>query len=215
MQFDDSLESKETYERGALLLTVLAGAKEIDEERSLQLYLSLCGHALWVRHLTQPDDWTPITVKPQYVFRDPKIIERDASYVAKRLGERMVAARMAIPFFLKPELGLQEAWPKQIRRRSINQMAEFVLDDSGQAESGNVERRIWAPSRPVIHLAVAAAIIGQKLLKSGHKVAFDRLLADRTLIEEIAMLAEVLEMLVATDPKFPIKADQLIRFRLG
>src|SRR5262249_32283683 len=51
MQFDINLERQEVYECGALFLTVLACPKEVTTERSLQLYQSLCGHALWLRYL--------------------------------------------------------------------------------------------------------------------------------------------------------------------
>jgi hypothetical protein len=215
MQFDFNFERNEVYECGAALLAVMACAKTVKDEKSSALYRSLCAHALWLQHLESPDDWTPITVRPQYVFRDRKVIDRDVAFVAKRLGERMVAGRMAVPFFLKPELGLLKSLPNQIRRLSINQMAEFVLDDAGQADAGNVERRFWAPSRPVIHLAAAAVIVGQQVRKSGYNLGLESLLVDRALIEAIVKLAEVLEGLVATDPKIPVKADQLIRFRLG
>ena len=92
MQIDLNIEHNEVYERGAALLTVLACAKEVGDERSLQLYLSLCGKALWLRHLENPDDWTPVTVKPQYMFRDRKVIDRDVAYVAKQLGQRTMSA---------------------------------------------------------------------------------------------------------------------------
>jgi len=195
MQFDLNFERDEVYECGAVLLAVLA-CPGADDEKSSELYRSLCGKALWLWHLKNADDWTPITVKPQYVFRDRKVIDRDVAFVAKRLGERMVAGRMAVPFFLKPELGLLKSWPKQIERLSINQMAEFVLDDAGQADASNVERRIWAPSRPVVHLAAAAVIVGQQIRKNGYNLGLESLLADRALIEAIVKLAEVLEGLV-------------------
>lgn len=215
MPFDENLKYDEVYERGAVLLTALACPQESDAARSLQLYLSLCGKALWLKHLSEPDDWTPITVKPQYVFRHYKSINRDVGFVVKRVRERMVAGRMAIPFFQQADLGRLPPLPKDVHRLSLNQMAEFVLDDAGQAETGNLEQRIWAPSRPVIHLAAAAAIAGQQLRKSGYPLALETLLFHRWLIEAIARLAEELEALIAKDPKFPVKADQLIRFRLG
>jgi hypothetical protein len=171
--------------------------------------------ALWLGHLENPDDWTPITVKPQYVFRDRKIIDRDVASVAKRLGERMVAGRMASAFFQKGALGHLKPLPKGIKRLSVNQMAEFVLDDSEQADAGNLKRRMWAPSRPVIHLAAAAAIVGQKRRKSGEVIGLETFLIDRAFVEEVVRLAEELEALIAKDPKFPVKADQLVRVRLN
>jgi hypothetical protein len=210
-----SFERNEVYECGAALLTILANPQEIDGERSGQLYRSLCSKALWLRRWLSPEDCTPITVKPQYLFRDYKSIDRDVGFVVKRVGERMVAGRMAVPFFQQAQLGRLPSLPQEIQRLSVNQMAEFVLDDAGQAETSNLEQRIWAPSRPVIHLAAAAAIAGQQLRRSGHPLALETLLFHRWLIEAIARLAEELEALIAKDPKFPVRPAQLIRFRLG
>jgi hypothetical protein len=215
MRFDENLKYDEVYEHGAILLTALAYPQQSEPTRSLQLYLSLCGKALWLKHLAEPDDWTPITVKPQYVFRDSKSIDRDVGFVDKRVRERMVAGRMAIPYFRQAALGRLPPLPKDVQRLSLNQMAEFVLDDIGQAETGNVEQRIWAPSRPVIHLATAAAIVGQQLRQSGYPLALESLLFHRWLVEAVARLAEELEALIAKDPKFPVRPEQLIRFRLG
>ena len=35
-----------------------------------------------------------------------------------------------------------------LQRLSVNQMAEFVLKDAGQADAGNVERRLWGRAAP-------------------------------------------------------------------
>jgi hypothetical protein len=147
VSFDVSFERDEVYECGALLLTVLACAKNVDDQRSHHVYLSPCGKALWHEHLKAPDDWTPITVKPQYVFRDRRIINRDIAFVARRLGERMVAGRMALPFLRQAVPGAAGPLPHGVQRLSLNQMAEFVLDDAGQADAANVEQRYWSPKQ--------------------------------------------------------------------
>jgi len=150
------------------LLTALACPQESEAERSLQHYLSLCGKALWLKHLSEPDDWTPITVKPQYVFRHYKSINRDVGFVVKRVRERMVAGRMAIPFFQQADLGRLPPLPKDVHRLSLNQMAEFVLDDAGQAETGlshccgaSAKRRrlrnFQAAATAVRHVSIATA----------------------------------------------------------
>ena len=149
------------------------------------------------------------------MFCDPKQIDRDVGFVARRLSERMVAARMAIAFFQRSVLGEKVALPDGLSRLSVNQMAEFVLDDAEQAESSNVKTRYWLPSRPVIHISAAAAIMGQKLKKAGQSTSLESFLSDRDLIEVVVRLAAELEALIAKDPKFPVKADQLIRFRLA
>jgi hypothetical protein len=211
MQFDVSLKGKEVYERGATLLTVLAYPNERDAERRLQLYLSLCGRALWLRHVIEPDDWMPITVRPQYVFRDRKIIDRHVAFAGRRMQERLVAGRMAVLFFRRAEIGALPPLPDGIKRLSINQMAAFVLDDAGQADLENVEKRFWRPSKPVIHLATAAALVGQELQKADVPLLLDSFLFHEALIEAVLRRAELLKELISKDPKFPAKAEQLIQ----
>ena len=43
----------------------------------------------------------------------------------------------------------------------------------------------------------------------------ESLLFHRWLIEAVARLAEEFKALIAKDPKFPVRPEQLIRFRLG
>jgi hypothetical protein len=126
----------------------------------------------------------------------------------------MVAGRMAIPF-LRKALGAAGPLPSGIRRLSLNEMAEFVRKDAGQSDAENIEKRVWASSRPVIHLAAAAAMVGQQRRKSGQIIGLESFLFDRSLIEEIVRGAEEFAGLIAKDSKFPVKAEQLIHFRLS
>jgi hypothetical protein len=214
MTFDGNFKLNETYERGAALLVTLAYPGPDDAGRNFQLYLSLCGNALWRLHMDDPDDWTPIIVKPQYVFRDRETIDRDVSFIARRLGERMVAGRMAVPFFWRIKLGDAMVLPNEIKRLSINQMAEFVLDDAELADPDNVEKRFWRPSLPVIHLATAAVVVCQQRMKAGQSLKLESFLFNRELIEEVVSQADEFATLVRSDPKFPAKFEELIRFRL-
>jgi hypothetical protein len=123
----------------------------------------------------------------------------------------MVAGRMAIAFLQRAASGAAHTLPRELKRLSLNEMAAFVREDAGQADTTNVLRRVWAPSRPVIHLAAAAAIVGQKFQKRGLTIG----LFDRHLVEEVLVEAETLKALIATDPKFPVKPEQLVQFRLS
>jgi hypothetical protein len=85
-QVDIDLSRNPVYEGGASLLALLAcPANGTSKNRNADLHASLCGKALWVHHLSNPEDSTSISVKPQHVFRDAKVIDRDTKFVAKRL----------------------------------------------------------------------------------------------------------------------------------
>ncbi len=163
-----SFQNNEVYECGAQLLAVLAHpVDDKDDNRRANIHASLCWRALEFQYLSNPEDWRPKPVKLPYVFRDAKIAKRETKFAVRRLGERLVAARMAVPCLQRGELGQAPALPKDIKRLSLNEMAAFVLDDADQSDAGNVERRYWAPSRPVIHLAASTAVAGQALNKAG------------------------------------------------
>ena len=89
-----------------------------------------------------------------------------------------------------------------------------VLHDADQSDAGNVERRYWAPSRAVIHLAASVAVIGQALNKAGVQHCFELLLFCRELVEGIVQRAQAYEELIAHDPAFPVKVDDLIKVRI-
>ena len=101
-----SFQDNEVYECGATLVALLAyPADDKDEIRRAHIHASLCRHALEFQHLSNPDDWRPKPVKLPYVFRDAKLAKRDVIFAAKRLGERLIAARMVIPFLQRAEPG--------------------------------------------------------------------------------------------------------------
>jgi hypothetical protein len=194
---------------------VLACPKASDDKKRPELHASLCGKALWIKYMLAQDDCTPVPVKLQYVFHDAKRVDRDFQFVGRRISERMVAGRMAVPFLWHAELGDAFLLPRGIERLSVNQMAEYVLDYAGQADPVNVEKRLWAPSRPVIHLAVAMALLAQNLKKIGRTPCPELFLLSREFIEAVVRQAEALERLIADDPKFRVKTEQLIRVRLA
>ncbi|MGA7323639.1 MAG: hypothetical protein WBX25_03945 [Rhodomicrobium sp.] len=208
-----SFQNRQVYECGAMLLAVLAyPVEDKDDTRRGDIHASLCRYAIDYQY--NPDDWSPKPVKLQYVFRDAKVAERETRFAARRLGEQLVAARMAIPFLQRSELGQSPTLPNAIKRLSLNEMAAFVLDDAGQSDAGNVKRRYWAPSRPVIHLAASALSIGQELNKAGVHLGLELLLFWRELVEGIVQRAQLYEELIAGDQTFPVKADDLIKVRI-
>jgi hypothetical protein len=206
-----SFNQNAVYQCGAALVTIVACAgADPSNRRQAGLYASLCNLALWAQHCANPDDITPITATPEQMFRDIKVIRRDIGYVERRVGERMVAGRMAVPFLLAAELGHDPPLPPGVRRLSLNEMAAFVLADAGWSDPNNVEKRIWRPSAPVIHLAAAMAVVGQERQRGGAQTCFELLLLSSDFIKEIIQRALLFAELIDNLPKFPVKAERLV-----
>ena len=126
----------------------------------------------------------------------------------------MDAARIAIAFLREIELGHAVPLPAGVRRLSINELAAFVAGTAGQSEVANVKTRIWRPSLPVIHLAVAAAIVAQLLERFGAEGGIDILLWSRERVTSIIEYAEYLETLVAKCNKINVGPAGLVKIRL-
>lgn len=211
--FELNFQRDQVYEVGASLLALLA-CPDDKSERPGELQASLCARALRLKYSDDSDDLTPITVKPMYVFRPKERVDRDVGFVVKQLEKRMVASRMVMPFLQREETGVPPKLPASIKRLSINQMAEFVMEDAEQSDANNVKRRYWIPSRPVIHLAAAMAIIAQEQIKMGHRLSMELLMFDQALVADIIGRANAIEALIAKSKKFPVTADILIQVRL-
>ena len=104
--------------------------------------------------------------------------------------------------------------PAGLKRLSINELAELVLDDAGYSEPQNVETRIWRPSLPVIHLATAL----QLLLHLGDPqigpIGYEALLLGRGVIELVIRTVEYHRVLFTQCRSLRLDPESLIRIRL-
>jgi hypothetical protein len=204
--------SGDTFERGAVLISLLAFPEE--ENLVLSCVHSLCG--LFIRaqlHHGLAPAYTKQPVKLAYACWDPKIIERNLGWLTKRLKHRMLAGKMVIPFLQHAQTGKMPDLPPGIRRLSIAQMAEMVLSESGQSEPKNFVSRIWLRSRPVIHLLAATTFVSQALERCGEgRLTVPRILADSAVIDLILRNAEEMVPLLAKS-RARVDVDSLIRLR--
>lgn len=205
----------QVYEIGAMLLTWLAfpGESESEEIRG-RVHASLCAYALRAKYGSEPE-WlvSPQPIKPIYALRPQFDIDCDLKTLQRRLRDRMIAARMAIGFLKEAIRGEVPELPGGIRRVSINQMAELVLDDTGYTEPGNVETRIWRPSLPVIHLATVIQLMLQLAEPHAGPLGLEALLLDRGIIELVGRTAEYHRSLIMQS-RLKVDPEKLIRFRL-
>jgi hypothetical protein len=205
----------EVYEVGATLVTWLAfpGESESEERRS-RVHASLCAYALRAKYETDPEWLVSLqSIKPIYALRPQWDIDRDLRTLERRFRDRMIAARMAIGFLKEAVTGELPKLPVGIKRVSINQMAELVLDDTGYTEPENVETRIWRPSLPVIHLATAIQLMLQLAEPHAKPLGLEVLLLDRRIIELVVDTAEY-HRSVLLQSRLKLDPEKLIRFTL-
>jgi hypothetical protein len=153
----------------------------------------------------------PQPIKPVYAFRLEQDIERDLKTLERRMRDRIIAGRMGIGFLKESVTGQV---PEGLKRLSINELAELVLDDAGYSEPENVEARIWRPSLPVIHLATALRLLlhlGNPLIGP---IGYEALLLGRNVIELVIRTAEYHRVLFTQSRFLRLDPESLIRIRL-
>jgi hypothetical protein len=165
--FIDLTNANTANEGSAALLAIMVYPEEHNDENLANLQATLTHLHYRARAETDPE-WgnIPFLIKPLYAFRDEKLVARDLRQLQRRLRDRMIAAKMAMPFLQEVKLGYTPKLPMNIKKLSLAQMCLLVQEESGQAETKNVENRIWRKSLPVIHLATSAAVIIDQMEKA-------------------------------------------------
>jgi hypothetical protein len=151
-------------------------------------------------------------MKPIYALRRQDENDRFLRTLERRVRDRVVAGRMAIGFLKEALTG---EVPSGIKRVSINELAQLVLDDVGYTEPENVETRIWRPSLPVIHLASALQLMLHLADPITGPIGLESLLLGRNVIELLVRTAEYHEALIAQSRHLRVAPESLIRFRLA
>lgn len=149
--------SNKPYECGAAFLTLLAYPEPKAAEETLgRVHQSLCH--LHLREKSKTDEkWSnaPQLLKPCYAFVEAGQIQKDLRQFDRRLRDRMIAAKMANLFLREAVNDKVPALPRGIERLSLNEVSKVVSSDVPGFDQPNIESRIWRPSLPVIHMAVA------------------------------------------------------------
>jgi hypothetical protein len=105
--------------------------------------------------------------------------------------------------------------PRTVKRLSINQLAELVLDDTQSAASHNIETRIWRPSLPVVHLASAIQVYLTLREADTPLIGLETLLLNRAMIESVVQGAAYHETLMAQSRHLRFDLDKMIKIRLA
>ncbi len=199
------------YEGGATLLAVLAWPDVLDDDKAMaERHAAIC--QLYLQAKADVDqDWamTLQVIKPLYMSRPwPEVLAYERQ-LQHRLRVRMAAARMALPFIIEDERsGVTPKWPKGTL--SLNKMAERVIDDTGESDTSNIKKRVWRPSRPVIHIAAAVAIAVDQGAAAERVISVIELLDDPAVIKWVVEVAAQFAEIITSTPRFRISSDQLV-----
>lgn len=213
------LSGSPTYEAGALLFSYLAFPELEADARRAEVHAALCNLAL---RATGDDNeswlWTPTTMKPGYALMREPTVQRGVRTMDRRLRDRLDAAIVAKPLLEEAPSGQRPRFPPGVKALSLAALGGYVMfrnrDNHDQGDVRNFHSRVWQPSLPVIHLAVALNVLFERTLVSGmSKLAVHDLVRSSEAIEFLTHTATELEPMILANPRFGISADRLVRFR--
>lgn len=125
----------------------------------------------------------------------------------RRLRDRSEAARAVRPW-VRELLERPHRRIPGVRKFTQHQIALFLCDDDPE-RANNFEKRVWRPSRPVLHLAIAYDFVLCALGEDQAEYGVD--LASAALVGELVARAALVESLICNDPRFGISDENLLR----
>ncbi|UCF23472.1 MAG: hypothetical protein JSV72_22000, partial [Ralstonia sp.] len=156
---------------------------------------------------------TPQMIKPYYAFVEPKQVARSLRQFQRRLRDRMIAAKMAIPY-LQEIVGEAPPPPASIARLSLNELSKLASIDLPDADPADVEKRVWRPSLPVIHLAAALDVTIREVEKThGERIYFGHLMIYPHLLRHVLHMAQLYADTLYQSKSLSIPPNTLIELR--
>ena len=219
------LDGDAPYEAGAALLTALSWPEMIDDVGAMgkrhaalcQMYMTAQIEFQAARAETDPSGTVDLAaVKPLYLTQPPKWVSTFDDELHRRLDDRMVAARVAIPF-LRQAAGLPVQLPPGVKRLSLDRVTNLVLDDklTREKDDKNFQARVWRPSRPVIHIASAIAVLLDHAERQGNGFTVGDLFFQRNLIADVVGLSGQYAQLIPAITSIDMQPTKLIHLAIA
>jgi hypothetical protein len=206
-----------SYECGATLLTLLAYPEPAAGEEALaRRHQSLCHlHLLDKSHTDETWSIAPQQIKPCYAFVDVVQIQKDLRQFDRRIRDRLQASKMANLFLCEAPQNTVPPLPGGIARLSLNEVSHVLADDVPGFVPSNVESRIWRPSLPVIHIAVALDLMLRRLdATDGNLLHPYRLIGRAEVVQDIVNDAQFIAELFYKSRSLKIAENTLIELHL-
>ena len=182
---------------GTLLVSLLySEPRDTDDVRSHALTV-LGARALHAR-AAKDAEWANSIApnRPCYTVQSVDAINRGLVDINRRLRRRWIAGEMALPLLEIVDTGRCRAMEHFREKPTINKLAGRFLNRGSQNSIEDIKKRIWSPSKPVLHLAAAFSLEKYTLFKNGEDFDFDAFLWDSVLVARLISIAELYERLV-------------------
>jgi hypothetical protein len=214
--------SAPAYEVGAQFLAVLAYPAVEEEHLRLIFWKALCRQTIVECGAADRDFASSHqAIKPEFFIElTEEFAKKSVAAGLIKINERMVAGH----WYAAPVLAQQEKLPEKIlvrgRRPTVNQMAFEAQGDlpwKGTDNVPHVKSRVFVPSKPVLHAALAVQTViqdhfaGQPGISTGallHDIEFLALVVDRSEI----IRAQILQL---PPTKMRIDEADTVKFVLG
>ena len=144
----------------------------------------------------------------EFVSLPPRWCKRTMRNASRKLRGRYILARALRPW-VQEALGLTQILPPGVDKSTQQKISLWLFNDDGDS-ANNFRKRVWRPSLPVAHIAIA-----HDLIFSGYgreQMTFTTNLANVGLIELIVGLARHMEAVVCGTPRFKVAPDELLHF---
>ena len=125
----------------------------------------------------------------------------------RRLRDRSDAARAVRPW-VRELLADPHPPVPGIRKFSQRQIALYLFDGDTE-RAANFQHRVWRPSRPVIHIAIAYDLVLSAL--DGQRDEFGLDLGSTAFVGELVARAKLLEPKIIGDHRFGISQSEMIQ----
>lgn len=162
------------------------------------------------------DDWAeqPQPVRPMHLWEHGQDVRRSIASIDERLAKARQVAQLVRPPVLLAATG---EWSLPgVERPGLMAMIRSVLPSPSEAAAKNFRRRVFEPSKPVLHLALALDNVLGDLERSGHPP--QNVLAAGWNPDHVRCLvgpAEVLEDKIPLIEQFGVDPGDLVRVRLA
>ena len=215
------VSSRPIYECGAMLFAYLASPAPDEDPQRADLDAALCHLALRAAaNENEHQLWSPQQLKPGYALLSESEVRVATRTVNRRLHDRLQAAIIDKPFLEQAQTGQPPRLPPGGEKLSLANMAEYLLfrdkPDHDRGDVRNFHARIWRPSLPVLHLAIALNLLFERTRPVGlDKLAVHDLIRSREAIQFLVETAQSLETLLTQIPALGLNKTPLLPFWLS